>query len=412
MNGAELTFCSPKFGNIAFVQFSVGDIQWVTFEIREPKLRSRFRSGLSSLSQQTILAVLVLLVILQAPPPLIVFPSTAFFITPLPVSITFGAPFTRARPGPGPLSLFLVFSALVSFLFAFPTFLLILKPFRSVLLRLRKARKRGKGRGHGRRLDVLFVPVLAQRSTMASGSGVALPLRKAFHGSGRAVVDAYGETAHFSELSFTYPLKLIAPRMITSYGQEAAQRTSILYMLSYGGGLVGGDKIELDIHVGANTKLVALTQVTNVVDDIKGMETDNFIVGINQSLSCATRESIVKRAAWIRPSRYIQYIKSNGTTTLCNDRTISRPGTPPRSGHPIQRRSILASPIIHSRPRRQYALIFTHHWHILLTYAFPAQTAAPLSSSTGSPPAAWQSAKNGVSPGTGAPTRSTSARNA
>ena len=139
---------------------------------------------------------------------------------------------------------------------------------------------------------------------MASKSDIALPLRKALHGSGRAVLHAYGETAHFSELSFTYPLKLIAPRVITSSGQEAAQRTSILYILSYGGGLVGGDKIELDIHVGANSKLVALTQVMNVVHDTKGMQTDNSIVGVNQSLSCANRESIVKPAAWIGPSRY------------------------------------------------------------------------------------------------------------
>jgi len=106
---------------------------------------------------------------------------------------------------------------------------------------------------------------------MTSRSNVALPLRKALHGSGRAVVHAYGETTHFSELSFTYPLKLIAPRIITSPGQEAAQRTSLLYVLSYGGGLVGGDKIVLDIHVGANTKLVALTQVTNVVGDTMGI---------------------------------------------------------------------------------------------------------------------------------------------
>lgn len=104
---------------------------------------------------------------------------------------------------------------------------------------------------------------------MASKAGGALPPRKALHGSGCAVVHAHGETAHFSELSFTYPLKLIAPRTITSSGQDAAQRTSILYVLSYGGGLVGGDKIELDIRVEANTKLVALTQVMNVVNTLK-----------------------------------------------------------------------------------------------------------------------------------------------
>ena len=104
---------------------------------------------------------------------------------------------------------------------------------------------------------------------MAAKSGVGLPARKALHGSGCAIVHVHGETAQFSELSFTYPLKLIAPRMITSSGQDAGQRTSILYVLSYGGGLVGGDKIELEIRVEANTKLVALTQVMNVVRTLK-----------------------------------------------------------------------------------------------------------------------------------------------
>ena len=105
---------------------------------------------------------------------------------------------------------------------------------------------------------------------MASESGVCLALRKALHGSGCAVVHTHGETAlHFSELSFTYSLKLITPRMITSSGQDAGKCTSILYVLSYGAGLVGGDKIELDIHVEANTKLVALTQVMNVICTLK-----------------------------------------------------------------------------------------------------------------------------------------------
>ena len=39
----------------------------------------------------------------------------------------------------------------------------------------------------------------------------------------------------------------------------------MLYLLSYGGGFVGRHKIELDIHVEANTKVVALTQVMNVI---------------------------------------------------------------------------------------------------------------------------------------------------
>ena len=98
---------------------------------------------------------------------------------------------------------------------------------------------------------------------MAARSGIGLPPRKELHGSRCAIVHAHGETAHFSELSFTYPLKLIAPRMITSSRQDARQCTSILFVLSYGGRLVGGDKIELEDHVEANTTLVALTEVMN-----------------------------------------------------------------------------------------------------------------------------------------------------
>ena len=52
---------------------------------------------------------------------------------------------------------------------------------------------------------------------------------------------------------------------IMSPRRDARQRTSILYVLSYGGGLVGGDKIELDIRVKVNSKLVALTQVMNII---------------------------------------------------------------------------------------------------------------------------------------------------
>ena len=63
----------------------------------------------------------------------------------------------------------------------------------------------------------------------------------------------------------TCPLKLITPGMIMSPRQDAGQRTSIFYVLPYGGGLVGGDKIELDIRVEVNTKLVALTQVMHII---------------------------------------------------------------------------------------------------------------------------------------------------
>jgi urease accessory protein len=89
------------------------------------------------------------------------------------------------------------------------------------------------------------------------------PLRKAVHGSGRAELHAFGDNAHFAELSYTYPLKLLSPRSSTAVQDEAAQRVAMLYNLTYGGGLIGGDCVELSLDVKTGAKLLLLTQVCN-----------------------------------------------------------------------------------------------------------------------------------------------------
>lgn len=38
-----------------------------------------------------------------------------------------------------------------------------------------------------------------------------------------------------------------------------------MYMVTYGGGLVGGDKIELQVEVGPGAKLLMLTQVRRLL---------------------------------------------------------------------------------------------------------------------------------------------------
>lgn len=82
------------------------------------------------------------------------------------------------------------------------------------------------------------------------------PARAAAHGKGRAVLAASGDEAIFSALSYRYPLKLLSPQSIGSKVPLA-----IAYMLSYGGGLVSGDKIDLDVEVGSDCALMLLTQV-------------------------------------------------------------------------------------------------------------------------------------------------------
>jgi len=64
-------------------------------------------------------------------------------------------------------------------------------------------------------------------------------------------------------LSFQYPLKLIAPQAITLPGYEEANLSSLIhtvYLLTYGGGLVAGDSINLRVVLASACRLILLTQ--------------------------------------------------------------------------------------------------------------------------------------------------------
>lgn len=60
--------------------------------------------------------------------------------------------------------------------------------------------------------------------------------------------------AWFESLQFSYPLKLITPARQYKTGVHA------VYVLSYGGGLVAGDRVKLDVTVQGGSTLVMLTQ--------------------------------------------------------------------------------------------------------------------------------------------------------
>ena len=72
-------------------------------------------------------------------------------------------------------------------------------------------------------------------------------------GYGRVVLRNDGSGAVFSELSATYPLKLLSPQL-------ADPEISILYVLSYGGGLVGGDCVQLNVEVYDGARLAMRSQ--------------------------------------------------------------------------------------------------------------------------------------------------------
>lgn len=77
-------------------------------------------------------------------------------------------------------------------------------------------------------------------------------------GVGRIVLDTHGSDAVFSELSYAYPLKLLSPRL-------HQPKVAVAYVVSYGGGLVGGDQVEVSAEIKNDAVLVMLTQVRSLV---------------------------------------------------------------------------------------------------------------------------------------------------
>ena len=73
-------------------------------------------------------------------------------------------------------------------------------------------------------------------------------------GGGCISLALHGTRAVFSELSSTYPLKLLSP--------SVHDKTAIVYLLTYGGGLVGGDEVDLEVNVLPGAQLVLLSQVS------------------------------------------------------------------------------------------------------------------------------------------------------
>lgn len=87
----------------------------------------------------------------------------------------------------------------------------------------------------------------------SSSSNSAIPKIQA--GDGRIVVEFDPYRGHtFAELSCAYPLKLLSPR-------SKEDPVAIVYVLSYGGGLVGGDEVGLEVGVREGASLMLLSQV-------------------------------------------------------------------------------------------------------------------------------------------------------
>lgn len=112
----------------------------------------------------------------------------------------------------------------------------------------------------------------------ASGSEIRSDMMAAGHG--RITCTLNGSTVAFSELSSTYPLKLLSPRL-------AANAVAIVYMMSYGGGLVCGDRIKLQVRAEGGSRLLLLSQVARL-----SIRKDNIDPHINRDLPRSSRHVI------------------------------------------------------------------------------------------------------------------------
>jgi urease accessory protein len=81
------------------------------------------------------------------------------------------------------------------------------------------------------------------------------PKSSSLAGEGRIIVKLLpNDVSSLDNITYQYPLKLISP------SARAGQKSVLVFLLSYGGGLVGGDQVNLSIEARLNAKLSIVTQ--------------------------------------------------------------------------------------------------------------------------------------------------------
>ncbi|KAF2742045.1 UreD-domain-containing protein [Sporormia fimetaria CBS 119925] len=99
---------------------------------------------------------------------------------------------------------------------------------------------------------------------MSFTSPFAASSSKAGHGS--IVISVLPpDTPVLADLSYQYPLKLVAPEPLPppqhrEHGGTQPKLIHTVFLLTYGGGIVAGDTIDLSVCLDPNTRLVLLTQ--------------------------------------------------------------------------------------------------------------------------------------------------------
>lgn len=121
-------------------------------------------------------------------------------------------------------------------------------------------------------------------------------------------------------LTYQYPLKLIAPdpHKAPNQGQDPV---TIVFLLTYGGGLVSGDRINLRVHLAEHTRLALLTQGSTKI-----FKSASRTVASGQALEvtvdrgaalCYLPDPTQPFGESVYEQRQIFYVDPRGASSLC-----------------------------------------------------------------------------------------------
>ena len=120
--------------------------------------------------------------------------------------------------------------------------------------------------------------------------------------------------------NYQYPLKLIAPDPHTSTG-PSYHTVTLIFLLTYGGGLVGGDKISLDVSLEEGTRLVLVTQgSTKIFKSLSrstvSSQTLNVTIAKDASL-CYLPDPTQPFSESVYEQKQTFIVDPHGTSSLC-----------------------------------------------------------------------------------------------
>jgi len=144
-------------------------------------------------------------------------------------------------------------------------------------------------------------------------------------GHGSIVVEILPpDTPVLKTVSYQYPLKLIAPEPLPPPDVGSTANTPRLvhtvYLLTYGGGIVAGDTIDLDVHLDHKTRVLLLTQGSTKIfktDDPQVVSHQRMNVYLKQGAELLYLPDPVQPFAHTAFSQSQLYHLDSGEGSLC-----------------------------------------------------------------------------------------------